>query len=38
MAGPDVVRFAPALIVSDEQIAAAETMLRRALTSLSSAV
>lgn len=37
MAGPDVVRFAPALILSDAQIDAAETMLRRALSSLSSA-
>ena len=38
IAGADVVRFAPALIVSDAQIAAADAMLRRALSGLSSAV
>ena len=37
IAGADVVRFAPALIVSDAQIAAAGVMLRRALSGLSSA-
>jgi acetylornithine/N-succinyldiaminopimelate aminotransferase/succinylornithine aminotransferase len=37
IAGADVVRFAPALIVSDAQIAAADAMLRRALSGLSSA-
>ncbi len=37
MAGPDVVRFAPALILSDAQIDTAETMLRSALHGLSSA-
>jgi acetylornithine/succinyldiaminopimelate/putrescine aminotransferase len=37
MAGPDVVRFVPALIVSDAQIDAAELMLRAALSRLSSA-
>lgn len=36
IAGADVVRFAPALIVSDAQIAAAGVMLRRALSGLSS--
>ena len=37
IAGADVVRFAPALILSDAQIATAETMLRRALSGLSRA-
>jgi succinylornithine aminotransferase len=37
MAGPDVVRFAPALILTDAQIDAAEAMLRSALSGLSSA-
>jgi succinylornithine aminotransferase len=34
MAGPDVVRFAPALTVSDEQIDTAGKLLRRALDGL----
>jgi len=37
IAGPDVLRFAPALIVSDEQIQEATTRLRRALVKFISA-
>jgi succinylornithine aminotransferase len=37
MAGPDVVRFAPALTVSDAQIETADKLLRRALDGLTSA-
>ena len=31
IAGPDVVRFLPALVISDAQIAKADQLLRRAL-------
>ena len=37
IAGPDVVRLAPALIVSDQQIAAAGRLMRAALDGLSTA-
>jgi len=37
IAGPDVLRFAPALIVSDEQIAEAAARLRRALATVAAA-
>jgi len=37
IAGPDVLRFAPALIVSDEQIAEAAARLQRALAKIISA-
>jgi succinylornithine transaminase family protein len=37
IAGPDVLRFAPALIVTDEQIAEATARLRRALNKIAQA-
>jgi succinylornithine aminotransferase len=37
IAGPDVLRFAPALIVTDEQILEATARLRRALSKFANA-